>query len=129
MTEEVKQSHQPGFEKYMFIYTTLRLITFVTGIIMLVNLNRYPVIWVVYLGRVLAFYWLMRGWKAGATHLFNYGFFLDTILSGLELWVWVVGLILIPPYVIYLLSSLPMFLALIAPIIVWIVLLGAKLRY
>ena len=42
MTEEVKQSHQPGFEKYMFIYTTLRLITFVTGIIMLVNLNRYP---------------------------------------------------------------------------------------
>ena len=47
MTEEVKQSHQPGFERYMSIYTALRVITFVTGIIMLVNLNRYPVIWVV----------------------------------------------------------------------------------
>ncbi len=42
MTEEVKQSHQPGFEGYMSIYTALRLTTFVTGIIMLVNLNRYP---------------------------------------------------------------------------------------
>ena len=42
MTEEVKQSHQPGFERYMSIYTALRVITFVTGIIMLVNLNRYP---------------------------------------------------------------------------------------
>lgn len=129
MKEEVKQSHQPGFEKYMSIYAALRLITFVTGIIIIVNLNRYPVIWGVYLGRVLAFYWLMRGWKANAAHLFNYGFFLDTILSGLELWVWVVGFILIPPYVIYLLSSLPMFLVMIAPIIVWTVLLGAKLRY
>lgn len=76
MTEEVKQSHQPGFEGYMSIYTALRLTTFVTGIIMLVNLNRYPVIWVVYLGRVFAFYWLMRGWKANAAHPFNYGFFL-----------------------------------------------------
>lgn len=54
-------------------------------------------------------------------------FFLDTILTGIELWV--VGFILIPPYVIYLLSSLPMFLVMIAPIIVWTVLLGAKLRY
>lgn len=42
MTEEVKQSHQPGFKRYMSIYTALRVITFVTGIIMLVNLNRYP---------------------------------------------------------------------------------------
>lgn len=57
MTEEVKQSHQPGFERYMSIYTALRVITFVTGIIMLVNLNRYPVNWVVYLGRV----WLFIG--------------------------------------------------------------------
>lgn len=57
MTEEVKQSHQLGIERYMSIYTALRLITFVTGIIMLVNLNRYPVNWVVYLGRV----WLFIG--------------------------------------------------------------------
>ena len=125
MTEEVKQNHQPGFEKYMKIYTALRLITLVTGIYML----KLPVIWLVYLGRLLAFYWLMTGWKANAAHLFNYGFFLDTILTGIELWVWVVGFILIPPYVIYLLSSLPMFLVMIAPIIVWTVLLGAKLRY
>ena len=40
MTEGVKQSHQPGFERYMSIYTALRLIAFVTGIIMLVSLNR-----------------------------------------------------------------------------------------
>lgn len=113
----------------MKIYTALRLITFVTGVYMLVNAREFPVIWLVYLGRLLAFYWLMRGWKANAAHLFNYGFFLDTILTGIELWVWVVGFILIPPYVIYLLSSLPMFLVMIAPIIVWTVLLGAKLRY
>ena len=42
MTGEVKQSYQAGFEWYMSIYTALRLIAFVTGIIMLVNLNRYP---------------------------------------------------------------------------------------
>lgn len=56
MTEEVKQNHQPGFERYVPIYAALRLITFVTGIIMIVNLNRYLEFWVVYLGRVLAFY-------------------------------------------------------------------------
>ena len=56
MTEEVKQNHQPGFERYMKIYTALRLITLVTGIYMLVNVKELPVIWLVYLGRLLAFY-------------------------------------------------------------------------
>lgn len=125
MTEEVKQSHQPGFERYMKIYTALRLITLVTGIYML----KLPVIWLVYLGRLLAFYWLMTGWKTNDSRRFNYGFILDTILSVLELSVWVVGLLVAWPYVMLALSYAPMFLIFITPIIVWAVLFIAKLRF
>ncbi|WP_311467310.1 hypothetical protein [uncultured Abiotrophia sp.] len=125
MTEEVKQNHQPGFEKYMKIYTALRLITLVTGIYML----KLPVIWLVYLGRLLAFYWLMTGWKTNDGRRFNYGFILDTILSVLELSVWVVGLLVAWPYVILALSYAPMFLIFITPIIVWTVLFIAKRRF
>ena len=125
MTEEVKQNHQPGFEKYMKIYTALRLITLVTGIYML----KLPVIWLVYLGRLLAFYWLMTGWKTNDGRRFNYGFILDTILSVLELSVWVVGLLVAWPYVILALSYAPIFLIFITPIIVWTVLFIAKLRF
>ena len=125
MTKEVKQSHQPGFEKYMKIYTALRLITLVTGIYML----KLPVIWLVYLGRLLAFYWLMTGWKTNDGRRFNYGFIRDTILSVLELSVWVVGLLVAWPYVILALSYAPMFLIFITPIIVWTVLFIAKLRF
>ena len=125
MTEEVKQNHQPGFEKYMKIYTALRLITLVTGIYML----KLPVIWLVYLGRLLAFYWLMTGWKTNDSRRFNYGFILDTILSVLELSVWVVGLLVAWPYVILALSYAPMFLIFITPIIVWTVLFIAKRRF
>ena len=125
MTEEVKQSHQPGFERYMKIYTALRLITLVTGIYML----KLPVIWLVYLGRLLAFYWLMTGWKTNDSRRFNYGFILDTILSVLELSVWVVGLLVAWPYVILALSYAPMFLIFITPIIVWAVLFISKLRF
>ncbi|WP_314049828.1 hypothetical protein [Abiotrophia defectiva] len=125
MTEEVKQSHQPGFERYMKVYTALRLITLVTGIYML----KLPVIWLVYLGRLLAFYWLMTGWKTNDSRRFNYGFILDTILSVLELSVWVVGLLVAWPYVILALSYAPMFLIFITPIIVWAVLFIAKLRF
>ena len=74
MTEEVKQSHQPGFERYMKVYTALRLITLVSGIDMLVNIINFPVIWLVYLGRLLAFYWLMTGWKTNDSRRFDYGF-------------------------------------------------------
>ncbi|WP_314237827.1 hypothetical protein [Abiotrophia defectiva] len=125
MTEEVKQSHQPGFERYMKVYTALRLITLVTGIYML----KLPVIWLVYLGRLIAFYWLMTGWKTNDSRRFNYGFILDTILSVLELSVWVVGLLVAWPYVILALSYEPMFLIFITPIIVWAVLFIAKLRF
>ena len=125
MTEEVKQSHQPGFERYMKIYTALRLITLVTGIYML----KFLVIWLVYLGRLLAFYWLMTGWKTNDGRRFNYGFILDTILSVLELSVWVVGLLVAWPFVILALSYAPMFLIFITPIIVWTVLFIAKLRF
>lgn len=125
MTEEVKQSHQPGFERYMKVYTALRLITLVTGIYML----KLPVIWLVYLGRLLAFYWLMTGWKTNDSRRFNYGFILDTILSVLELSVWVVGLLVAWPYVILALSYAPIFLIFITPIIVWTVLFIAKLRF
>ena len=125
MTEEVKQSHQPGFERYMKVYTALRLITLVTGIYML----KLPVIWLVYLGRLIAFYWLMTGWKPNDSRRFNYGFILDTILSVLELSVWVVGLLVAWPYVILALSYEPMFLIFITPIIVWAVLFIAKLRF
>lgn len=129
MTEEVKQSHQPGFERYMKVYTALRLITLVSGIDMLVNIINFPVIWLVYLGRLLAFYWLMRGWKTNDGRRFNYGFILDTILSVLELSVWVVGLLVAWPYVILALSYTPIFLIFITPIIVWTVLFIAKLRF
>ncbi|WP_314760306.1 hypothetical protein [uncultured Abiotrophia sp.] len=129
MTEEVKQNHQPGFEKYMKIYTALRLITLVAGIYMLVNAREFPVVWFVYLGRLLACYWLMRGWKTNDSRRFNYGFILDTILSVLEISVWVVGLLVAWPYVILALSYAPMFLIFITPIIVWTVLFIAKLRF
>ncbi len=125
MTEEIKQSYQPGFERYMKVYTALRLITLVTGIYML----KLPVIWLVYLGRLLAFYWLMTGWKTNDSRRFNYGFILDTILSVLELSVWVVGLLVAWPYVILALSYAPIFLIFITPIIVWTVLFIAKLRF
>lgn len=129
MTEEVKQNHQPGFEKYMKIYTALRLITLVAGIYMLVNAREFPVVWFVYLGRLLACYWLMTGWKTNDSRRFNYGFILDTILSVLEISVWVVGLLVAWPYVILALSYAPMFLIFITPIIVWTVLFIAKLRF
>ncbi len=129
MTEEVKQSHQPGFERYMKIYTVLRLITFVTGIYMLVNPKESRVVCLVYLGRLMAFYWLITGWKRNDARRFNYGFILDTILSGLELSVWLVGLLVAWPYVILALSYAPIFLIFIAPIIVWTVLFIAKRRF
>ena len=129
MTEEVKQSHQPGFERYMKVYTALRLITLVSGIDMLVNIINFPVIWLVYLGRLLAFYWLMTGWKTNDSRRFDYGFILDNILSVLELSVWVVGLLVAWPYVILALSYAPMFLIFITPIILWTVLFIAKLRF
>ena len=129
MTEEVKQSHQPGFERYMKVYTALRLITLVSGIDMLVNIINFPVIWLVYLGRLLAFDWLMTGWKTNDSRRFDYGFILDTILSVLELSVWVVGLLVAWPYVILALSYAPMFLIFITPIILWTVLFIAKLRF
>ena len=109
----------------MKVYTALRLITLVTGIYML----KLPVIWLVYLGRLLAFYWLMTGWKTNDSRRFNYGFILDTILSVLELSVWVVGLLVAWPYVILALSYAPMFLIFITPIIVWTVLFIAKRRF
>ena len=96
---------------------------------MLVNAKELPVIWLVYLGRLLAFYWLMTGWKTNDGRRFNYGFILDTILSVLELSVWVVGLLVAWPYVILALSYAPMFLIFITPIIVWAVLFIAKLRF
>lgn len=96
---------------------------------MLVNVKELPIIWLVYLGRLLAFYWLMTGWKTNDGRRFNYGFILDTILSVLELSVWVVGLLVAWPFVILALSYAPMFLIFITPIIVWAVLFIAKRRF
>ena len=57
-------------------------------------------------------------------------FFLDTILTGIELLPWVLGFLVIWPYALGVLkSSWHMPLVFVVPIVIWLVLLGAKRRF
>ena len=124
MIDESKKGRQSEFNLYMTLYTVLRVLTLITGLILL----SFPfVFWFVYFGRILAFYWLMIAWKDHDTTIFKRGHRLDLVLTSLEVGLGVLG-ILFFPYILWVSQGLILIL-LIIPIIIWLVLLGAKNRF
>ena len=81
----------------------------------------------VYVGRLLAFYWLMIAWKDHDATIFKRGYQLDLVLTSLEVGLGVLG-ILFFPYILWASQGLILIL-LIIPIIIWLVLLGANNRF
>ena len=124
MIDESKKGRQSEFNLYMTLYTVLRVLTRITG---LVSLLFSFVLGFVYVGRLLAFYWLMIAWKDHDTTIFKRGYRLDLVLTSLEIGLGVLG-ILFFPYVLWASQGLILIL-LIIPIIIWLVLLGAKNRF
>ena len=124
MIDESKKGRQSEFNLYMILYTVLRVLTLITG---LVSLLFSFVLGFVYVGRLLAFYWLMVAWKDHDTIIFKRGYQLDLVLTSLEVGLGVLG-ILFFPYVLWASQGLILIL-LIIPIIIWLVLLGAKNRF
>ena len=108
----------------MILYTVLRVLTLITG---LVSLLFSFVLGFVYVGRLLAFYWLMIAWKDHDTTIFKRGYRLDLVLTILEVGLGVLGILLFP-YILWASQGLILIL-LIIPIIIWLVLLGAKNRF
>ena len=124
MIDESKKGRQSEFNLYMILYTVLRLLTLITG---LVSLLFSFVLGFVYVGRLLAFYWLMIAWKDHDTTIFKRGYRLDLVLTILEVGLGVLGILLFP-YILWASQGLILIL-LIIPIIIWLVLLGAKNRF
>jgi hypothetical protein len=124
LIDESKKGRQSEFNLYMTLYTVLRVLTLITG---LVSLLFSFVLGFVYVGRLLAFYWLMIAWKDHDTTIFKRGYRLDLVLTSLEIGLGVLG-ILFFPYVLWASQGLILIL-LIIPIIIWLVLLGAKNRF
>ena len=124
MIDESKKGRQSEFNLYMILYTVLRVLTLITG---LVSLLFSFVLGFVYVGRLLAFYWLMIAWKDHDTTIFKRGYQLDLVLTSLEVGLGVLG-ILFFPYILWASQGLILIL-LIIPIIIWLVLLGAKNRF
>ena len=124
MIDESKKGRQSEFNLYMTLYTVLRVLTLITG---LVSLLFSFVLGFVYVGRLLAFYWLMIAWKDHDTTIFKRGYRLDLVLTSLEIGLGVLGILLFP-YVLWASQGLILIL-LIIPIIIWLVLLGAKNRF
>lgn len=124
MIDESKKGRQSEFNLYMILYTVLRVLTLITG---LVSLLFSFVLGFVYVGRLLAFYWLMIAWKDHDTTIFKRGYQLDLILTILEVGLGVLGILLFP-YILWASQGLILIL-LIIPIIIWLVLLGAKNRF
>ena len=60
MIDESKKGRQSEFNLYMTLYTVLRVLTLITGFALM---SISFVLGFVYLGRLLAFYWLMIAWK------------------------------------------------------------------
>ena len=106
MIDESKKGRQSEFNLYMILYTVLRVLTLITG---------------------LAFYWLMIAWKDHDTTIFKRGYQLDLVLTSLEVGLGVLGISFFP-YVLWASQGLVLIL-LIIPIIIWLVLLGAKNRF
>ena len=124
MIDESKKGRQSEFNLYMILYTVLRVLTLITG---LVSLLFSFVLGFVYVGRLLAFYWLMIAWKDHDTTIFKRGYRLDLVLTSLEVGLGVLGILLFP-YILWASQGLILIL-LIIPIIIWLVLLGAKNRF
>ena len=124
MIDESKKGRQSEFNLYMILYTVLRVLTLITG---LVSLLFSFVLGFVYVGRLLAFYWLMIAWKDHDTTIFKRGYRLDLVLTILEVGLGVLGILLFP-YILWASQGLILIL-LIIPIIIWLVLLGAKNRF
>ena len=124
MIDESKKGRQSEFNLYMTLYTVLRVLTLITGFALM---SISFVLGFVYLGRLLAFYWLMIAWKDHDTTIFKRGYRLDLVLTSLEIGLGVLG-ILFFPYVLWASQGLILIL-LIIPIIIWLVLLGAKNRF
>ena len=124
MIDESKKGRQSKFNLYMTLYTVLRVLTLITG---LVSLLFSFVLGFVYVGRLLAFYWLMIAWKDHDTTIFKRGYRLDLVLTILEVGLGVLGILLFP-YILWASQGLILIL-LIIPIIIWLVLLGAKNRF
>ena len=124
MIDESKKGRQSEFNRYMTLYTVLRVLTLITG---LVSLLFSFVLGFVYVGRLLAFYWLMIAWKDHDTTIFKRGYRLDLVLTILEVGLGVLGILLFP-YILWASQGLILIL-LIIPIIIWLVLLGAKNRF
>ena len=124
MIDESKKGRQSEFNRYMTLYTVLRVLTLITGL----DLMSFAfVLGFVYVGRLLAFYWLMIAWKDHDTTIFERGYQLDLVLTSLEVGLGVLGILLFP-YILWASQGLILIL-LIIPIIIWLVLLGAKNRF
>ena len=124
MIDESKKGRQSKFNLYMTLYTVLRVLTLITGL----DLMSFAfVLGFVYVGRLLAFYWLMIAWKDHDTTIFKRGYRLDLVLTILEVGLGVLGILLFP-YILWASQGLILIL-LIIPIIIWLVLLGAKNRF
>ena len=124
MIDESKKGRQSEFNRYMTLYTVLRVLTLITGL----DLMSFAfVLGFVYVGRLLAFYWLMIAWKDHDTTIFKRGYRLDLVLTILEVGLGVLGILLFP-YILWASQGLILIL-LIIPIIIWLVLLGAKNRF
>lgn len=124
MIDESKKGRQSEFNLYMTLYTVLRVLTLITGFALM---SISFVLGFVYLGRLLAFYWLMIAWKDHDTTIFKRGYRLDLVLTILEVGLGVLGILLFP-YILWASQGLILIL-LIIPIIIWLVLLGAKNRF
>ena len=124
MIDESKKGRQSEFNLYMILYTVLRVLTLITGLVLLLY---SLLLGFVYVGRLLAFYWLMIAWKDHDTTIFKRGYQLDLVLTSLEVGLGVLGISFFP-YVLWASQGLVLIL-LIIPIIIWLVLLGAKNRF
>ena len=124
MIDESKKRRQSEFKLLMILYTVLRVLTLITG---LTFWSSSFVLGFVYVGRLLAFYWLMIAWKNHDTTIFKRGYQLDLTLTSLEVGLGGLG-ILFFPYILWASQGLILIL-LIIPIIIWPVLLGAKNRF
>ena len=124
MIDESKKVRQSEFNLYMILYTVLRVLTLITG---LTFWSSSFVLVFVYVGRLLAFYWLMIAWKNHDKTIFKRGYRLDLVLTSLEVGLGVLGISFFP-YVLWASQGLVLIL-LIIPIIIWLVLLGAKNRF
>ena len=124
MIDESKKGRQSEFNLYMILYTVLRVLTLITGLVLLLY---SLLLGFVYVGRLLAFYWLMIAWKDHDTTIFKRGYRLDLVLTSLEVGIGVLGISFFP-YVLWASQGLVLIL-LIIPIIIWLVLLGAKNRF